>query len=133
MSKNQINEIIERLNELESRVAKLESNKITNLPKNKKLSVREFIQSKAPQNDVQKTLIIGYYLEKYENIPFFNVNDIKNCFKNAREKIPKNVADKIQLNIKKGHLMDYEEKKDNLKAYNLTISGEEYIENNFEG
>jgi len=132
MSEDQIEEIMERLNELELRITKLEAYRTPNRHK-KKLSIREFIRNKDPKNDVQKTLIMGYYLEKYENMPFFNINDVKKCFKDAREKIPQNVADKIQINIKKGHLMDYEEKKDNLKAYNLTNSGEDYIDNNFEG
>lgn len=77
-------------------------------------------------------MTIAYYLEKYENLPCFNVSDIRESFKDAREKLPKNVPDKIQLNIKKGHMMDFGDKKDGLKAYVLTNSGEAYLENDFE-
>lgn len=133
MSENQILEIIEKLKELEMRLTKLESfSRINREQTQKKLSIKEFIRSKSPENDVQKTLTIGYYLENHENMECFNLNDIKKSFKEAREKIPKNPSDKIQLNIKKGHLMDFENKKDNLKSYVLTNSGEKYVENDFE-
>jgi hypothetical protein len=130
MSENEIEELKKRITELEYRITKLENHKIQNKKMNpKKLSIKEFIRSKSPQNDVQKTLIIGYYLEKYENFDNFNVNDLKKYFKDAREKVPLNVADKIQLNIKKGHIMDFGDKKDDLKSYVLTSSGEDYVDN----
>jgi len=129
MSENEIKEIKEKINELENRISKLEGFSKQNQDiAQKKMSIKEFIKSKNPKNDVQKTLIIGYYLENYEGMDSFNVSDIKKYFKDAREKVPLNVADKIQLNIKKGHIMDYGDKKDDLKAYVLTNSGEEYVD-----
>jgi hypothetical protein len=132
MSESQIEKIMEKLKELEIRVSKLEDFKPINVnKKQKKESIREFIISKNPRNDVQKTLAMGYYIEKYEQEDSFNINDIKKCFKDARERIPPNVADKIQLNIKKAHMMDTD-KKDGLKGYILTNSGLLEVENNFE-
>lgn len=133
---NEINELKSKIKDLETRIAKLEySNKVNpdvNQPVDqKKTSIREFIKSKNPKNDVQKTLAMGYYLEKYELVESFNLADIKKCFKDAREKQPLNISDKIQLNIKKGHIMDYNDKKDDLKAYVLTNTGENYVDNDF--
>lgn len=128
----EIIEIKKKLEEHEKRITKLESLSQTK-PETieKKLSVKEFILSKKPKNDVQRTLTIGYYLERYENFSSFNVRDLEESFRAAKEKVPSNVGDKVQLNIKKGHMMEAKEKKDNLKALVLTNSGEKYVENNF--
>ncbi|MBW4258147.1 hypothetical protein [Methanobacterium subterraneum] len=133
MADVEISELMDKLKDLENRVSRLEGNKVLNTGESKKkLSIREFLKSKHLNNDVQKSLAIGYYLEKYDTIGSFNSNDIKKGFKEAREKVPKNVADKIQLNIKKAHIMDSGEKKDGFKAYVLTNSGEKFVENDFE-
>jgi hypothetical protein len=80
---------------------------------------------------VQKTLAIGYYLEKFRNLSSFNLNDLKNGFKEAKEKVPLNIPDKIQKNIAKGYMMEATAKKDGLKAYTLTGSGDKFVENGF--
>ena len=128
----EIIEIKKKLEEHEKRISKLESLSQTK-PETieKKLSVKEFILSKKPKNDVQRTLAIGYYLEKYESFSSFNVRDLEEGFRAAKEKVPSNAGDKVQLNIKKGHMMEAKEKKDNLKALVLTNSGEKYVKNDF--
>ncbi len=132
MSDEEIMEIRKKLEGHEERISKLESLSQTKPEAvKKKMSIKEFILSKKPKNDVQKTLTVGYYLEKYENFLFFSVKDLKSNFITAREKVPKNIGDKVQLNIKKGHMMEVEEKKDNFKAWSLTNSGEKYIRNGF--
>lgn len=129
---DEIEELRRKLDDHEKRIAKLESSHITGTAKTeKKTSLREFIISNKPGNDVEKTLAIGYYLEKCENEPFFNASDIRLGFKNAKEKIPSNVPDKIFKNVKKGHMMKYGEKKDNKETYVLTNTGEAYLENEF--
>lgn len=130
MPGNEIKVINERLKELEKRVTELEgtSSKISGTPKN--LSAREFLKSSKINGDVQKTLAICYYLETYEELNFFNVNDIKEGFLKAREPVPDKLSDKIYQNVRKGYLMDHKEKKeDNLKTYVLTGSGIDYFEN----
>jgi len=122
-----------RLDELDQRLSELESFMRTKDQELKKISVNEFIRSKNPKNDVERTLAIGYYLENYQSFENFNSSDIKEYFKKSREKIPLNVADKIQLNIKKGHIMNSGEKKDDLKAYILTNKGIDLVEKNFRG
>lgn len=131
-SNEEIMEIKKKLKEYEERISKLESVSQTK-PETvkKKISIKEFILSKKPKNDVQKTLAVGYYLEKYENISPFNVKDLERDFIAAREKVPKNIGDKVQKNIKKGHMMEFKEEKDNLKTWILTNSGEKYIGSDF--
>lgn len=132
MLDEEVIEIRKKLEEHEERISNLEnvSQKKPETVK-KKISIKEFILSRKPKNDVQKTLAIGYFLENYENISSFNAKDLKSGFKAAREKVPKNIGDKVQLNIKKAHMMEFKEKKDNLKSWILTDSGEKYIESDF--
>jgi len=121
-----------RLDELEKRIAKIEG-LLLSKPKSfeKKISIKEFILQKHPGNDVEKALAIAYYLEKYEGFSSFHTIDIEKGFRDAREKVPANVADKIQKNIAKGHIMEAEEEKDGHKAYMLTSSGEGFVEDGF--
>ncbi len=97
----------------------------------KAMSIKEFMLAKKPENDVQKTLVIGYYLEKYGNFGSFNAKDLEDGFRAAKERVPKNINDKVNMNIKNGHMMESEEVKDNRKAWVLTSSGEKFVENGF--
>lgn len=121
------------LEEHETRISKLErllSPEKSEIAK-KKMSIKEFIIEKRPKGDVQKTLTIGYFLEKCGEIASFNVKDLENGFRNARERVPSNIGDKITKNIKNGHMDEAKEKRNGLKAWYLTNSGERFIENDF--
>lgn len=133
MSDEEIIEIKKKLEEHNERISKLES-LFQAKPEaiRKEVSVKEFILSKKPKNDVQKTLAIGYYLEKYRRLPSFNVKDLESCFRDAKEKVPGNINLCVIANIGKGHTMETKEKKNNLKAWVLTDTGEKHIEGNFE-
>ncbi len=126
----EINQIKKDLNSHERRITALEGSPRLETEK-KKVSIKEFILSKKTKNDVQKTLAIGYYFEKYEGMPYFNEKDLRGGFRSAKKTVPKNVGDKIQKNVGKGDLMEAEEKKDNRKAWTLTNFGEKKVENNF--
>jgi len=128
----EITEIRKTLEEHEKRISRLErSLKAKREAIKKKISLKEFIISKGPKGGVQKALAIGYYLEKYGGLLHFNAKDIEKGFRTAKEKAPKNVSDTIYANAKKGHMMEVEERKGNLKAWTLTDSGEKYVEGNF--
>jgi hypothetical protein len=133
MENEEIEKIKKTLEEHETRIAKLENLLVSKSPTvEKKLSIKEFILSKNPKNEIQKTLAIGYYLEKYEGLSSFNVKDLENGFHDAKESAPENINYKVIVNIQKGYIMESKEKKDNLKAWNLTNSGEKFVESNFE-
>jgi hypothetical protein len=130
---NEIKKIEETLENHEKRITILEKTLSETKPKmtTKKISIKEFILQKQPKNDILRTLAIGYYLEKNGGLASFNGKDIEKGFRDAREKVPLNVPDKIQKNIAKGHMMEAEEEKDGLKAYVLTNLGEKFVENDF--
>lgn len=95
----------------------------------KQISIKEFILTKKPKNDVEKTLVIGYYLEKFREMSFFNAKDLEDGFREAKEKVPANINYKVIKNIEKGFMMEAKEKKDKLKAWVLTSTGERFVEN----
>lgn len=126
----------EKVSSLEDRVSALEA-LINNNPievvvsHGKKLSIKEFILSKRPSGDVQKALAIAYYLEKHDGMDSFNVEDLARGFQLAKESTPANVNDKINMNIKKGHIAEAGEKKGNKKAWIVTNSGEKFVDDGF--
>lgn len=128
-----VNEITRKLEDHEKRISKLEKLLQTRPAEvKKKLSIREFMLSKNPKTEMQKTLAIGYYLENYDRLTSFNAKDLESGFRRAKENIPRNINYEIIRNIQKGYMMEAEEKKDKRKAWCLTNSGEKYVESNFE-
>lgn len=97
----------------------------------KEFSLKEFLISKNPKDDVERTALFGYYLENFRKYEIFNVKDITSCFREAREKVPDNVNDKISKCIGKDWIMESDKKKDDKKAFVMTRTGSEIIERNF--
>jgi len=132
-----LDQLTKSVDELKSRMERLEATVHSKQGekrkerKEKKLSVKEFLRSKKPTSDVQKTLSIGYYLENHEQLASFNADDLRSAFRAAKEQLPSNINAFINQNIKNGHIMEASEKKDKKKAYVLTASGERFVENGF--
>ena len=127
MNENEVDALQKRVAALEVRVAALEGSSAESERKGKKLSVKEFLLGKSPRSDVEKTLVIGAYLEKFERLKSFSTKDIGAGFRRAKEKVPANIADMIQKNVAKGYMDLAEEERDGLKAYYLTNSGERAV------
>lgn len=124
-----IKDIMGKLDDHEGRISALEGAPAKKMQaEGKKLSVKEFILTKKPGDDVQKTLVVGYYLEHFESMDRFNARDLSDGFRSAKEPLPTNINDKVNLNIGKGYMMEAKEKKDKFKAWVLTNSGEKYVE-----
>jgi len=135
---SEINKIIERLNAIEARLSKIEgqgnvaaSADSQDRKNRKKLSLSEFLVSKKPTDDVKKALGIGYFLEKSQGLTTFNIKDLEEAFERAKEKKPINMNDKVNMNIRNGHMAEATEKKDSKKAWYLTNSGENFVESSF--
>lgn len=97
----------------------------------KELSIKEFINQKKPKDAVQTTLCICYFIEHHQKTALFNIKDIEAGFGAAKIPPPANINDKVNMNIRKGHMMPAKEKKDNRSAWVLTATGEQFIENSF--
>lgn len=135
MSNDDFAKLTRRIDDLEKRVSGLEAKRGADgddIPASaKKLSLREFLISKKPSDDVKKSLAIGYYLEKFEGLTSFNAGDLESSFEKAKEKKPLNINDKVNMNIRNGYMDEVAEKKDSRKAWHLTSTGEQFVENNF--
>lgn len=137
--KKMLEEILATVKGLDSRVSKLEtagtssvsSAASRHVSQEKKLSLKEFIISQAPSNAVQTTLTIGYYLENHDGVSPFNVSDLEEGFRAAREAVPTNINDKANQCIKNGYFMAAKAKKDSKKAWVVTRTGEELVRKGF--
>jgi hypothetical protein len=124
-----IQDIMKKLENHERRISALEGTPVKKMQaEGKKLSVKEFWLTKKPTDDVQGTLVIGYYLEHFELMDSFNRRDLADGFRSAKEPLPSNINDKVNMNIGKGYMMEAKEKKDKLKAWVLTNFGEKLVE-----
>jgi hypothetical protein len=125
--------LLARIGKLEARVERLEaqfgSETAVRLPSEKKLSAKEFLLTKNLKIETQKVLALAYFLEREEGLASFNVQELETVFRAAREKLPKNMNDAVNKNIARGFLMEAREKKDSKKAWQLTSTGERFVEN----
>jgi hypothetical protein len=94
----------------------------------KKQSAKEFLMSKDIRTEAQKVLALAYYLERAEGLASFNVPDLEIVFRAAREKLPKNMNDTVNKNVARGFIMEAAEKKNAKKAWQLTATGERFVE-----
>jgi hypothetical protein len=133
-----IKSLSERIAGLERRVEKIEigTSSTSSQPpfsgaQSKQVSLREFLISKKPTDDVKTTLAVAYFLEKFEHLGSVNKKDLEAAIRRAKESLPANLNDKVNLAIKRGFLQEAAEKKDDLKAWYLTNSGEAFVESGF--
>lgn len=94
----------------------------------KKQSAKEFLLTKSLSSETQKVLALAYFAEHQDALTSFNVSDLEAIFRAAREKLPKNMNDAVNKNVARGFLMEAEQKKDSKKAWQLTATGERFVE-----
>lgn len=125
--------IKKQLEDHESRLSNLEALvQAKPEPLQKKISIKEFLLTKKPSSYAKKVLAIGYYLENYGGFTCFNIRDLEAGFRSAKESLPKNMNDTVNLNISQGYIMEAKEEKDNITAWVLTKTGEDYVESAFQ-
>lgn len=73
--------ILDAIKGLDARITKIEAGagggKTTTSASAKKISIREFLLKHSPTTDVQRTLAVGYYLEKHEGVGSFTRADLE--------------------------------------------------------
>ena len=124
-------EIAKKFNELENRIVALEaagrSLIAPTLTSEKGISIKEFLLSKNPKSDIQKTRAVAYYLERFSGFISFTSEEIQNGYRSAKEALPLNVSDNIAKNVGRGYFMEAQEKKNGKKAWTLTNTGEKDV------
>ncbi len=123
----------EKIVELETRIKKLEdtlfsADSVKTPASGKKISANEFLRTKEIETGTQKVLVLGYYLEKTEGMSSFNATDLEAIFRSAKEKLPANINDLVNSNVKRAFMDEAKEKRDGKKAWYLTSTGENYVE-----
>jgi len=126
--KVRIKNLEERVSFLEGRLSGEESHSNQHGERSRGLSVNEFLKSKNLVDDVKRTLAIAYWLDHYRDLESFIYSDIQEGFRTAKLKVPSNVNDKINMNVRNGHLAEEKEKREGKKAWYITSSGIQYVE-----
>lgn len=112
----------------EARIKKLEGIDISPQVKTKQKSLREFVNEHKNESDVDKTMLILFFKEKFMGIEGITSRDVTEGFREIREKVPGNIADKFQQLAKRGLITPSKLSK-KLNSWTYTNSGEEYITN----
>lgn len=121
---------MQRFVELERRVETIEQvlNDSQSAPvKKKKETLVEFIKRKHPNNDVERTICILYFREMVEGKGESTSTDIKSGFRQAREKVPGNIADKLGMCAKRGFIDNVREEKGK-KYWAITNTGIDFVD-----
>lgn len=89
----------------------------------------EFLDLKGnPSKHTDSVAVFAYWLFKVEKMETFNVQDILDCYDKTRKAKPSNVNQIINQNVASHIFAEASEKKDGLKAWVITRTGEEYVE-----
>ncbi len=89
----------------------------------------EFLDVKGnPRKHTDIVAVFAYWLLKKKGLRLFNVKDIIECYKITRIAKPKNPNQIINANVRRHIFAEADEKKDGLKAWVLTRTGEAYVE-----
>ena len=89
----------------------------------------EFLDIKGnPKKHTDVVAIFAYWLLHVEKVKLFNAEDIERCYDLTRKTKPKNIHSTIDKNVQRHIFADAKEKKDGKKAWIITRTGEEYVE-----
>lgn len=89
----------------------------------------EFLDQKGnPSKHTDSIAVFAYWLFKVEKMESFNVKDIIDCYDKTRKAKPSNPNQMINQNVERHIFAEASGKKDDLKAWVITRTGEEYVE-----
>ncbi len=136
MTEDKLDQILEmlgnissKLEQQEKRICSLETKGNDSLDAEKIIiqeSPREFFLKHSPKRDTDRTLVSIRFLE-LQKVPQITSKEIAESLAEMREKVPLNVADKIQLLDKRGFLFK-SSKKEGLNCWNITDRGKKHLE-----
>lgn len=92
----------------------------------KKTSPAEFIKKSSAKNQMDRALLLGYYLEKTTGVSSFTSSDLGQLGRDSKNPFA-NPSDAVAKLTGRGLMMSAGDK-DGQRAYALTASGETYVE-----
>lgn len=93
----------------------------------KLLSPSEFIKQISPKAQSDRALILGYYLEKYQNKENFSNAELAEINKNAKQPTFTNLSDTVANLVQQGLMMGAGQN-ESKRLYALTTTGEDTVE-----
>ena len=89
----------------------------------------EFLDSKGnPQKHTDLVAVYAYWLFKKQGLPSFNVKDVISCYDSTRRPKPTNPNMIINANVSTHLFAEAPDKKEGLKAWVITRTGENYVD-----
>ncbi len=126
-------DIIKMVQDHERRISALEDKKVEATPARfRGQSINEYLLETKASGYTEKTVACGYYLEKERSAESFTPEDIEEIMRAAREPVSKNTSEDIRRGMKKGWVMEHDEKKAGRRTYRITAKGIKAIESKFE-
>ena len=95
-------------------------------PEAPSLGINEFLAKVAPSTHLERVTAIAYHAYRSEGASI-TAKDIADAYTKARAKKPQNIPEVIGICIQRGYLIETE-KKNGLKSWTITPTGERYIE-----
>jgi hypothetical protein len=93
----------------------------------KSMQISEFLAQTNIRSEFDRVTAILYYQLRNGQNSSARV-EILQAYSNSRARQPANLSDVIAKCIRRGHVVESPEKKDGQKAWQITLSGEKYVE-----
>lgn len=91
------------------------------------MALNEFMASKRPTSHGDRVLLVAYYYLHSKNEPVTRA-EISEAYTIARTPRPQNLSDIIGKCVSKGYLTEYPDGKDGRRAWQITHTGESYLQ-----
>ena len=99
------------------------------IPEGMPETLGEFLDQRGnPQKHTDVVAVFAYWLFKVEKMESFNAKDIVECYNRTRKTKPSNPNQIINQNVSTHLFAEATEKKDGYKAWVITRTGEQYVE-----
>lgn len=126
-AENKLDELIQKYGPSRSTSQSAHASISTNAT-GKPSSPSEFIKKISPKNQSEKAIVLAYYLEKVKGMDKFTTADLTAVCRNAKQPKFTNISDTVAKQVQQGLLMGAGDTESG-RAYVLTTTGEEYVEN----
>ncbi len=90
------------------------------------MALNEFLASRKPITHKDRVALVAYYYFHSKNEPV-TTSEIDEAYTLARMPRPKNLSDTIAKCVSKGYLVDYRDGKGGKRAWQITQTGEKYL------
>jgi len=92
--------------------------------------VAEYLATKKIENNVERTVAMAYY-NYHKTGQTITISELEAAYSNARVKSPKNFSDVLARCIRQGYMVEAKERKDGKKAWQVTPTGEAWVDSGF--